>query len=641
LTEKLKSLESPEHSLGKRIFYLLLILSITFAVYTPARNAQFTNWDDNKYITNNIDITSFKKYQSNLLTKAYEGNYHPFTMLSLAFDYSAGKLDPKVYHRTNIILHLVNAALVFWLIILLTGNLQMGFICGLLFGVHPIHVESVAWVSERKDVLYTLFFLSSLIAYVKYLKENKLKFYFLALLLFICSLLSKGMAVSLAITLLAIDYLFDRKIFNKKVLLEKIPFIALAILFGLITIWLQPVGMDKVDPYRASALKNPLYEKILYAASNIGLYISKLLIPFKLAVFYPYPEKENGILPVQYYLIPLLVIVFLATAFILLNKRKNYYSKFILFCFLFFLINIALVLQLIPVGDAVMADRYTYISSIGIFLLPGLAFKYIVENKPKIKHAFAAALTGYCLWLSYQAHQRCEVWHDSITLWTDEIEKYPNLSWVYNQRGVAKDEIGDPEGALADYVKCIQLDPYNYKAYINKGVLESNRHNYQTALRDFDKSISLKSNYIDTYKNRAQTKYLSGDYKGAIGDFSHYIKFKPSDHEAFLSKGLAECFLKNYPEALNDYNKAIELAPDDMKAYSNRGIVKCILKNYSGALMDFNKAIEIDPSYSEAYCNRAKVNFIRGLQKEACADLQKAAEYGYIRAKKELDQYCK
>jgi Flp pilus assembly protein TadD len=639
LTLNIKASSPPENSLVKRIVYLLLILVTTFIVYAPARNAKLTNWDDDKYIVNNIDITSFKKYKSRLLKNEYQGNYHPLTMLSYAYDYSIGKLNPKVYHRTNIILHLINAALVFWMIILLTKNPESAFICGMLFGVHPLQVESVAWVSERKNVLYAMFFLLSIIAYIKYLKEYKAKFYLLALCLFICSLLSKGVAVSLTITLLAIDYLSDRKLSGKKVLIEKIPFFVLSVLFGLIAIYMQP--LEDIDPLTKNPINNPFYEKILYATYNIGGYIGKLLIPLKLAMFYPYPEKSNGLLPLQYYILPFFIMVSLATSFVLLIKNKNHDSKFILFCFLFFLINIGLLLQLLPVGDAIMADRYAYIPSIGIFLLIGFGYKFIAENKSGIRNFFIAVMAGYCLWLSSLAYQRCEVWHDSFSLWTDEIEKYPEVALAYNDRGMAKHELKDLDGALADYNKCVEVDSLYEEAYSNRGIVAAVRGDQQAAMKDFDKAISINKNFAEAYKNRGRTKYGTGDYKGAVQDYSSYFKIHPPNHKVFLMRGLAYFFLNDYENAVKDYTKAIEMMPEDLEGYCNRGAARSMMEDYEGAMLDFNKAIQIDPYCAAAYDNMGKINFFKGLLREACADFQKAAEYGHAEAVEELKQYCK
>jgi tetratricopeptide (TPR) repeat protein len=639
LTPNINTPLPQKNSSVKRIIYLLLILLVTFIVYIPSRNAEFTNWDDDGYVTGNMDITSFKKHKSKLLTETYEANYHPLTMLSYAFDYSTGKLNPKIYHRTNMVLHLLNVALVFWLIILLTGNPEMALICGILFGVHPLNVESVAWISERKNVLYTLFFLSSIISYIKYIQEGKVKFYLFALSLFIFSLLSKGMAVSLSITLIAIDYLYDRELLSKKILLEKIPFLVLSVVFGLTAIHAQPIGTDEIASFRAAPLNNPLYEKILYATYNIGQYILKLFVPLKLAAFYPYPDKTNGVLPLQYYIVPFFIIAIMAGCLILFIKRKNNNSKFILFCSLFFLINIGLVLQLLPVGEAIMADRYVYVPCIGVFLLVGLAYKYIIENKPRIRNLFAGALTVYCLWLSYLAYQRCEVWHDSISLWADEIEKYPTLGFAYNQRGLAKNELNDLSGALEDFKKCIQLDSFSYMAYSNKGVIESINGNYQTAIKDFDKAVS--NGYTSAYKNRAKAKSLSKDYKGAIEDYSFYLKLNPNDHDIYFTRGLMRYFLKDYSNAIVDYTRAIDLAPESVEVYSNRGVAKSILADYQGAIIDFNKAIEINPAYNPAYYNRAKVKLQTGLIQEACTDLQKAAEYGHPQASNDISQYCK
>ena len=236
------------------ILILLGIIAITVIAYYPVSRNQILNWDDNTYINENPYIHSFAAENvKTLVTKGYFNNYHPITMLSYNLDYKIGKADPEVYVITNLILHIFNTVIVFWFILLLTklfGEIKdysnnnkirylLASIASLLFAIHPINVESVAWISERKNLLCALFFLLSLISYIKYLNKNNSFFYYGSLILFLLSLLSKGTAVSLSLCIIALDYLYARKLFSYKVLFEKIPYFLLSLTFGIIAVHCQ------------------------------------------------------------------------------------------------------------------------------------------------------------------------------------------------------------------------------------------------------------------------------------------------------------------------------------------------------------------------------------------------------------------
>ena len=215
----------------KIILSLCLILAIPAISFFPSLKNDFLNWDDPQYVTENKMITelSWRNIET-IFDSIYMGHYHPLTLLSYALEYRFFKLNPFAYHLTNLILHLINGLLVFWLIWMLKGGVLTSLVVSLLFGIHPLHVESVAWISERKDLLCSFFFLGSLVVYLTYLKTRRRRFYFLSLFLFLLSLLSKSMAVTLPLVLVLCDYLLDRK-FDRKCLIEKIPFLGNGLYF--------------------------------------------------------------------------------------------------------------------------------------------------------------------------------------------------------------------------------------------------------------------------------------------------------------------------------------------------------------------------------------------------------------------------
>ncbi|HKB43192.1 MAG TPA: hypothetical protein VKC90_02345, partial [Chitinophagaceae bacterium] len=265
-------------------FGLFIILLIALIAFLPALKAGFV-WDDKNYIQNNPGLHSINLKE--IFSSYVLGNYHPLTMLSLAIEYHFWGLNEAGYHIINVLLHLLNVILVFYAIFLLSNKTGVALIAALLFGIHPLHVESIAWASELKDLLYTFFFLASYIFYLKYIKSNKNKFLFYALLLFMFSLLSKAMAVSLPLLLLLTDYFKGRKI-NMTILLEKLPFFILAVIFGVVAIHAQKSSHSIQD---INIFTFP--QRIIFASYGFITYLLKLLVPSHLSAYYPYPIRSG------------------------------------------------------------------------------------------------------------------------------------------------------------------------------------------------------------------------------------------------------------------------------------------------------------------------------------------------------------
>ncbi|MCD4729781.1 MAG: hypothetical protein K8R74_04210, partial [Bacteroidales bacterium] len=335
-------------SIKKWSLWIACILILILLVYLPLhQNGFLISWDDNRYI---IDNPHIKDLNLNSITQSftifYDGHYHPLTLISLAIDYHLYDLNPMGYHVTNLILHLINTFLVFWLVFLLFEKKDriIPLVTALLFGISTMHVESIAWASERKNLLYATFFLLSLIAYLRYLKTNRTWFYLFALGLFVCSLLSKVMAIPLSITLFLVDYFLNRNLLSRKVWLEKIPFLLVAIIFGVIAIIAQKSSWgDDLSQEQYSFI-----ERILFSGFAFITYILKLLIPYKLSGFYPYPKDVGGIIVMRNVVFVLIAIGLIIVAFYF-RKRK----KIVTFGLLFYSINIFLLLKIfdVPAGD--------------------------------------------------------------------------------------------------------------------------------------------------------------------------------------------------------------------------------------------------------------------------------------------------
>ncbi len=636
------------------------IVAITFIVYLPSLRNGLLAWDDEPYIIKNQLVQSGNFGE--LFTQQVMGNYHPLTMLILSIEFRWFGSDPAGYHWVNLLLHLINTILVFLVIRRLNPGSGVALLTALIFAIHPMHVESVAWVAELKDLLYTLFFFLSCIFYLKYLEANARKYLFITLLFFALSLLSKAMAASLPVVLLLIDY-FKGRTFNKMVIIEKIPFFLLSVIFGISAILAQRTS-DAITDYTPFSM----FQRIIFASCAWFSYLVKLVAPVNLSAFYPYPVRSGDSIPAALYLY--LVAIPALLALMIFSFRR---SRSLFFGLGFFTVTIFLVLQLLPVGNAMMADRYSYIPSVGIILLVAIGAKKIWDKGYRaITGMLLIALT---LVFAIQTFVRCSVWKDDLTLWNDVIRKYPEVEYAYNNRGVVlmnqgryEESTGDfttaigmnpvypivfinrgislsnqnkDAEAIADFDKAIELKPANAEAWFNRGVSLRKVGKDDQALRDFQQAIALRPEYPGAYYNRGTICMNRKRYTEAIGDFTRAIRFDPGFADSYLNRGVALMIMKREREALDDFNKAIALKPGFINAYYNRGNYFLSKKKYREAIDDYSRAIGLKEDYSAAYYNRGLATYYLGNKESACADFNKAATLNFTPANAAISQLCK
>ncbi len=594
-----KPLPAPEpNSLANILTFLTIAVLITWACFTNAFKNDFTNWDDVQYVTENniVKSLSWENIKTIFSTLSVMGNYHPLAVLSLAIDFHFDKLDAHTFHTTSIIIHLCNVALVFFFVQLLTKNPLVAFIVALLFGIHPMHVESVAWVAERKDVLYVFFYMASLIAYMFYIKDGprKIMWIILSFLLFGLSLLSKAQAVTLPVVLLFIDYYMNRipvgglsiagsiatepvaeKKFDWKIIIEKIPFLILAIIMGWIAIKAQKeTGAIKDIP------ANTLFERILFAGYSFMNYTIKLIYPHELSAYYPYPDKPYSIL---YYIAPLVAVGLVGLA------AWYYKNKTIVFGTGFYVANIFLLLQLLPVGGAMMAERYSYLCSIGLFFIAGKSAVDVLENKKYATYRYPLIVLMICYggYLAYGTYERNKVWSNSGTLWTNVIQQYKRVPIAYNNLG---------------------------SFYQKKKILD-------TALVNFNEAIHLKAQFPEALTNRSDIFRVMGNYKQAIADCDSAIAFDNNYTEAYMNRGIAYCFVSEYDKALKDFSFVVSKKAGEASLYCNRGNLYDMKGKIDSAFDDYSMAIKLDPEYADAYFSRGRTYLKMKKYKEAIADL--------------------
>lgn len=560
-----------EVKLSKLVLIACGILFVTFLCYIPSLHNEFLKyWDDQAYVTGNELIKDLSFNSVKRIFKEDAGlyaNYHPLTTLSLALNYHEG-VTSFPFHLTNLLLHLLNTLLVFIFIFLLSGKkILVAALTSLWFGIHPMHVESIAWISERKDLLYTLFYLLSLIAYWQYVKKGlALKFYFLAFVLFAFSVLSKAMAVSLPLVLFLVDYWTSRK-FSMRLLLEKLPFIALSIILGLYAMTIQAEGGA------TQSVSFPFLNKVLHASYGFTAYIVKLFVPTNLSAFYPYPYPlvNSGwvisSIPSVLYL-TFFVSVFIVGLAFYLHVKKNPFAKIFIFGIGFYFASIALVLQYIPVGRAIMADRYSYIPYIGLFfIIAELVHHFLFSDKNSQKQIgkllVVCSLAGSVIFCVLTIKQ-IKVWKNDGTLWSNVIDKHPNDNRIvlpYFNRAAYYLEKNNYDMALNDLLMITKYDPNDVMTLERIGrIYGQNKNDLDNAILYFEKAYQLNPKSSDALRGLCTAHGIKGNYNKALEYSLKAIELFPADASLYMNVATSYQFLGNAEKAAEYKTRADELS---------------------------------------------------------------------------------
>ena len=624
---------------------------LTFLVFLPALRNGFVNWDDNIYIYENsfIRTLNFDMFVSAISDLQTVSNWHPLTWISHALDYALWGLNPLGHHLTNNILHAANTFVVVLLVMRLLEiashdsrsvvddsrftihdsrfKLIAAATTGLLFGIHPLHVESVAWISERKDVLCAFFFLLSLYAYLGYTRSGgkgiRDRRYLASLGFFVLALLSKPMAVTLPLVLLILDWypLGRATSFSalRGVVMEKLPFFAFSIVSSVMTVLAQGA---EVQPMGTS----PISTRLTIAATALVTYLRKMVLPLDLSPFYSYPQ-DVSFFALRYFLPVLLAIGITAAAGAVAGRRKIWPAVWG-----YYVLTLVPVLGIVHVGNQSMADRYTYLPSLGPFLIAGLALAFLYEKiatgerRPAVRLLIPVLAAVICASMIYLTTKQTAVWKDSLTLWNYVIEMEPGKTFFsYNNRGIAYSDIGQYDRALEDYNKVIAMNPYYSRAYNNRGVVYSRQGLYDMAIEDFSKAIDLKPNFFDAYNNRGVAFDKAGRFEKAMEDFQKALVLNPGFERTYINRGVAYQRAGMLDKAIEDFNTALSINPRSENAYNNRGI--CFFKkgDLDRAIEEYTKAIAINPYSQEAYYNRGLSYYRKGLSDKAVQDMNMSA----------------
>lgn len=577
---------------------VFLILAATSLVFAPVVQNGFINRDDPDYIAGNHLIREFSG--ENILriftTPEYMGNYHPLTLTLLAAEYRLFGTREAPYHIVSLLLHLLATLLVYLLARDLSGDAIVAFGTGLLFGVHPVHVESVAWASEQKDLLYALFYLMGLFTYLRYLSSGlRRSFYAVTLGLFVLSLLSKAMAASFPLALFLIDALRGRRP-DRRMIMEKLPFLCLSLLFGLLAIHAQEVSGAIVD-----AVRLPFGSRLGAALIALPRYLVNLIYPAKLSAFYPYPDFSLAGTTLE-----IAGAVILLAGLSYLAYRTQRMQPLIWFGLALFGVSLALVLQIIPVGGAMMADRYMYLPSFGLLLALVGALLIAGKRFPFGRRLLLGVILAAGLGLSAATLGRVGIWRDSVTLWTDLIGQQPGLSF-----------------------------PYVYRANARALPAEAD-----LAMRDFGTALAIDSTLGFGYSSRAYAFAVLGRHEEALADYTKALSLGHDAAQALNGRGSSWAALGRWDEAVADYTRSIELKPGFADPYYNRGNVFAARNDYPHAIADYNVALTLNPADAETQAHRGLARLLAG-DRGGCDDLRAAASAGITQAAEALSTLCR
>ena len=495
----------------------------------------------------------------------------------------------------------------------------MAAFVSLLFGIHPMRVESVAWVTERKDVLFGAFYLGAMYFYTQYKKEGKFISIVLTFILFILSLFSKIQAVTLPLSLIAVDYLLNKKL-EWKSITNKIPFFLLSLSFGIYGLYV--LGANKSLDGNQTLF--PLWQRLFIGSYSFLIYLVKLIIPFRLSPLYPYPGK----LPSEFYPTILLLPI---TIYSLYYAYKKQWHTFV-FAMLFFIFNIFFLLQILGAGQGFLADRFTYIAYFGLFFGFGyLLEKGIQSEKYKIA-SFGIAAFALSVYLYITVNQ-VKIWENSGTMWSHVIKYYDKATTPFGNRANYYRGEKMYDLALKDYASAIALSPsamtFNSRAKLYFDVAGTSRDTLLLALNDYKKAIEMKNDEGEYYINGGAIYARLGDMDKALDYFNKGLQLKPEQTSGYLNRSIV--FLnKNEPlNAIKDLDEYQKYFPYNADIWYEKGRIKNFLKQFPEAIADLNRAVELDNSKGLYYYERALTYMNMGKKALAKNNLNSCKSLGY------------
>jgi len=607
----------------KKLMVYIVLTFVTLAVFWQVNQHGFITFDDRAYVTQNPQIQSGLMVEGVrwAFTTKYFGLWNPLVWLSYIVDYRLFGLNAGGYHLTNLILHILSTLLLFRLFNRMTGALWRSAFVAALFALHPMHVESVAWIAERKDVLSAFFWMLTLCFYVYYTEKPVFRRYLLVIFSFVLALMSKPMVVTLPVIMIFLDYWPLKRFESHKgnlilwQLKEKTPLFVLSLIIIAVTLYSDANSSSSLKPFALS-------DRIANAVVSFVIYPLQTLWPYDLAVLYPFPSH----VPLWQVAGASLLIISLSVFAILIVKRIPYFFA----GWLWYAVSIAPVAGIIQISlttPYAMADRYHYLPSIGIAVMLGWGIPALIKNKEIRRNLIFPAGFLFLAVMALLSWKQCGYWKNTTSLFSHALLVTKDNHVAHNNLGIALFTEGKTQKAIHHFNEAVRLTPDDAEPYFNIGTIYDKQGDYKSALDNFNKAVGLKPDYADAYINRGNVYSKQGKYQRAIEDYDKAVSLKPDDYEIYYNRGGAYNSLGQYQKAINEYDKAISIKSSDSESYNNRGAIYARIGQYQTALSDFNKAISLNPYFADAYGNRAYIYFKQG-SSLGCRDAKEACKLG-------------
>jgi tetratricopeptide (TPR) repeat protein len=590
------------------------LIAVNIVVYAPVAHHEFLSWDDPQYLLDNPHISGGLTWPavSWALTSGYASNWHPLTWWSHMLDVQLYGLSAGPHHLTNLLLHIANTLLLFGLLHAMTGALGRSAFVAALFATHPLHVESVAWVAERKDVLSTLFWMLTVWAYLWYLAargegpaprpRRRFGRYSVMVALFGLGLMAKPMLVTLPLVLLLLDAWplgrvtpgNDDAVHSGLALLkrqrsawlplvrEKLPLLALAGASSVITFVVQRKG-GAVAAFEAL----PLGDRVANALVSYMRYIGKMLWPVRLAAVYPLSR------PIPLWWVVWSLGAFCAISVVVMRAARRY--PYLALGWLWYVGTLVPVIGVIQVGSQSMADRYTYIPFIGLFIIVAWGGTDLIARWPRRRQVLpiiAGVAIAACMVV---ARHQVGYWRDSLALWGHAVDVTHDNYIAQNGLGEALAAHGRVDEAIAHLSEAVRLSPDFPFAQNNLGVELKRQGHWSDAIAHYSEALRTKPDFAEAHNNLANALDAGGRTSEAITHYTEALRTKPDYAEAHNGLGVALAKTERLGEAIDHFSAAVRIKPDSVDAYNNLGIALALQGRREDAIHEFSEALRVSP----------------------------------------------
>ena len=649
--------KSPFFTLRREGVVCLFLVIVTLAVYWQVGNHEFVNYDDDQYVTENQHVQAGLTLKSITwaFTSTHASNWHPLTWLSHMLDCQIYGLNPGGHHFTSVFFHILNSILLFLIFKRMTGAFWKSAFVAALFALHPLHVESVAWVAERKDVLSTFFWMLTMGAYILYVENPGIKKYLLTALFFALGLMAKPMLITLPFVLLVLDYWplsrfqvknldtaqhsegkpqKDTKSKKRKsrkrsaknaaqakkivksayqwslaypLVWEKIPLFVLAAVSSIVTLFAQQRAVGSLEAF-------PITARIFNAFVSYLSYIGKMILPNNLAVLYPHP----GMPPVWQISGACLLLIFISFMAVKTVRRYPYFAV----GWLWYLGTLVPVIGLVQVGSQAMADRYTYIPLTGIFIIIAWGIPGLIAGWQYKKEGLAGVSATLLSILMVITWFQLRHWNNTITLFKHAINVTENNSIAHNNLGNALKNQGSVSEAIKHYTEALRIRPNYAKAHNNLGNALKNQGKIPEAISHYYEALRINSDYAFAHYNLGNALKNQGKIPEAIKHYTEALRIRPNYAKAHNNLGNAFADQGKIPESISHYYEALRIKPDDADAYYNLGNALAGQGKLSAAVKHYKEALRINPDFTEASGNIKKVSEILKKIDEAIQSIQ-------------------